>query len=337
MYDDQPPFGADEKCKAAHFGRHPLGRSVLGTVQSITDLPVERHAAILRIAATAPATSSLVAAGPRSTSRRWWKRPSASAAPGPASSASRDMPPAAAAPGLSSACTRKSPRSNMCCNWPPGPAAADDDRYAAKMLATIARRRLRQPALLGPGRQRAGRTGLAGAPRLSRRRVVHDVHVLRGRAGCKTISSASPKSTPTPSATASPTPSCCKPRAKSTPASCSPASARGAGCSRVGGNWIQRARISHRATRPGRHRRGDLDDLAARAEPAIRCRSTTTLAIGPAAAPARAALIAAGRASTPVALASRRCVRRRDSAMHQPQIGLRLHGRWPTIRPITIH
>jgi predicted Zn-dependent peptidase len=41
MYDDQPPFGADDKCKAAHFGSHPLGRSVLGTVQSIADLPVD--------------------------------------------------------------------------------------------------------------------------------------------------------------------------------------------------------------------------------------------------------------------------------------------------------
>jgi predicted Zn-dependent peptidase len=41
MYDDQPPFGADDKCKAAYFGRHPLGRSVLGTVESISDLSVE--------------------------------------------------------------------------------------------------------------------------------------------------------------------------------------------------------------------------------------------------------------------------------------------------------
>ena len=32
MYEDQPPFGADDKCKAVHFGAHPLGRSVLGTV-----------------------------------------------------------------------------------------------------------------------------------------------------------------------------------------------------------------------------------------------------------------------------------------------------------------
>ena len=40
MYEDQPPFGADEKCRAAFFGSHPLGRSVLGTAQSVADLPV---------------------------------------------------------------------------------------------------------------------------------------------------------------------------------------------------------------------------------------------------------------------------------------------------------
>lgn len=38
VYEDQPPFGADEKCKAAFFNGHPLGRSVLGTSQSVGDL-----------------------------------------------------------------------------------------------------------------------------------------------------------------------------------------------------------------------------------------------------------------------------------------------------------
>ncbi len=41
MYDDQPPFGADDRCRAAFFGGHPLARSVLGTVDSIRALPVE--------------------------------------------------------------------------------------------------------------------------------------------------------------------------------------------------------------------------------------------------------------------------------------------------------
>ena len=41
MYDDQPPFGADDRCRAAFFDGHPLARSVLGTVESIQALPVE--------------------------------------------------------------------------------------------------------------------------------------------------------------------------------------------------------------------------------------------------------------------------------------------------------
>ena len=40
MCEDQPPFGADDKCRAAFFGNHPLGRSVLGTMASIEALPV---------------------------------------------------------------------------------------------------------------------------------------------------------------------------------------------------------------------------------------------------------------------------------------------------------
>jgi predicted Zn-dependent peptidase len=41
-YDNQPPFGAHERCMAAHFGKHPLARSVLGTVDSITALQSEQ-------------------------------------------------------------------------------------------------------------------------------------------------------------------------------------------------------------------------------------------------------------------------------------------------------
>jgi len=41
MHEDQPPFGAEEKCRAAHYGAHPLGHSVYGTVESITGLTVE--------------------------------------------------------------------------------------------------------------------------------------------------------------------------------------------------------------------------------------------------------------------------------------------------------
>ena len=41
MYDDQPPFGADDRCRASFFGSHPLSASVLGTIDSITALEVD--------------------------------------------------------------------------------------------------------------------------------------------------------------------------------------------------------------------------------------------------------------------------------------------------------
>ena len=38
MYDDMPGFVAYEKMMATHFAGHPLGRSILGSVESISDL-----------------------------------------------------------------------------------------------------------------------------------------------------------------------------------------------------------------------------------------------------------------------------------------------------------
>ena len=42
MYEDQPPFGADEKGRESFFGSHPLHRSVLGTCESIEHLTSEQ-------------------------------------------------------------------------------------------------------------------------------------------------------------------------------------------------------------------------------------------------------------------------------------------------------
>ena len=38
MYLDNPMSVAYDAAKAAHFGGHPLGQSILGTVESITAL-----------------------------------------------------------------------------------------------------------------------------------------------------------------------------------------------------------------------------------------------------------------------------------------------------------
>ena len=61
-YEDQPPFGAHEKCMAAHFGSHPLGRSILGTVESVTRLTCDRMMDYFR-QRYSPRNIVLVAAG----------------------------------------------------------------------------------------------------------------------------------------------------------------------------------------------------------------------------------------------------------------------------------
>jgi predicted Zn-dependent peptidase len=41
MYDDQPPYGGYERIMAEYFGDHPLGQSVLGTVDTVSALTAE--------------------------------------------------------------------------------------------------------------------------------------------------------------------------------------------------------------------------------------------------------------------------------------------------------
>jgi len=138
MYDDQPPFGADERVRAAFFGRHPLARSVLGTVESIGALPVDamrdyhrrRYAPGSMVLAAAGAVDfpGLVA-GARRLCGDWEPQAAASrivqapAAPAGGDSLERLVRPAAA---LAYA-TRLSP----------GPAESHADRFAAKLLATV--------------------------------------------------------------------------------------------------------------------------------------------------------------------------------------------------------
>ncbi|MBI3839564.1 MAG: insulinase family protein [Planctomycetia bacterium] len=134
MYEDQPPFGADDKCKAAHFGSHPLGRSVLGTVQSITDLRVE---AMRRYFETryAPDNMTLVGAGRIDfntlvDTADWlcgkWK---------PMHAPRETL---AAAPHRGFECLKKDTATlEYVLQLAGGPASTDSDRYAAKVLATV--------------------------------------------------------------------------------------------------------------------------------------------------------------------------------------------------------
>lgn len=42
MYDDQPPYGAFERAMELFFAGHPLSRRVLGTIETVSELTVER-------------------------------------------------------------------------------------------------------------------------------------------------------------------------------------------------------------------------------------------------------------------------------------------------------
>lgn len=137
MYDDQPPFGADERCRAAFFGGHPLARSVLGTVATIEKLPVEamrdyhrlRYAPgnIVLAASGAVDFAALVAEARRLCDD--WE---------PVNLPDRRAP---LAPGTGPSDTQRIVRPEAALEYvvrmSAGPAGSDDARFAAKMLAII--------------------------------------------------------------------------------------------------------------------------------------------------------------------------------------------------------
>ena len=61
-YEDQPPFGAHEKCMAEYFDSHPLGNSILGTVGTVGALTAEQMMDYFR-ARYSPKNIALVATG----------------------------------------------------------------------------------------------------------------------------------------------------------------------------------------------------------------------------------------------------------------------------------
>lgn len=133
-YEDQPPFGAFEKCMAAHFGQHPLGRSVLGTTESVGGLTSgqmrnyfeQRYSPgnIVLVGSGNVDFDQLVADADRQCGQ--WQ----------AFDVSRDKRRA----GEHSSITKLAKDSAVqeyIVQITNGPAAEDEDRYAARLLATI--------------------------------------------------------------------------------------------------------------------------------------------------------------------------------------------------------
>jgi predicted Zn-dependent peptidase len=134
MYEDQPPFGADDKCRAAHFGSHPLGHSVLGTIQSVTDLSVDAMRRYFENRYS-PGNIALVGAG-RIDFDALVGAATRICGPWTPLEASRDT--TAAPPHRGFSCMHKDTATlEYVLQLANGPEARDSDRYAAKVLATI--------------------------------------------------------------------------------------------------------------------------------------------------------------------------------------------------------
>jgi len=134
MYQDQPPFGADDLCKATHFVGHPLGQSVLGTLDSVGRLPVDKMRAYFE-RRYSPENIALVAAGKvdfdalvKLADKQCgaWKNVGAT----------RKI--IEAPPHCGFECIQKEGVTQQyVIQLANGPSATADDRFAAKLLATI--------------------------------------------------------------------------------------------------------------------------------------------------------------------------------------------------------
>lgn len=133
-YEDQPPYGARDRCMAAHFQSHPLSRIVLGTAQSVEALTRQQMLDYFR-QRYSPGNIAVVAAGnvdfPRLVElvERQCGGWQAFAAP---------RAPLRAGPhrGLEVYCKETSNQEYVV-QLANGPATEDDDRYAARILATV--------------------------------------------------------------------------------------------------------------------------------------------------------------------------------------------------------
>ncbi len=134
MYEDQPPFGADEKCEAAHYGDHPLAHSVLGTVESVGKLPVEAMRAYFE-RRYSPGNLALAAAGNVDFDAlvRMAERYCGAWTPCPAERALRPAGPHSEFKVIH----KDSSSLEYVLQLSPAPGAVDEARYAAKILATV--------------------------------------------------------------------------------------------------------------------------------------------------------------------------------------------------------
>ena len=133
-YEDQPPFGAHEKCMTFHFGAHPLARSVLGTTESVSGLSRDQMRDYFEHRYS-PGNIVLAAAG-RVDFDRLVEQASQYCGSWPSFTTSRDTPPSPEHDGLQ-VIHNGLARQQYVVQIANGPSSEDDDRFAARLLATV--------------------------------------------------------------------------------------------------------------------------------------------------------------------------------------------------------
>ena len=137
MYDDQPPFGADDRCRALFFKNHPLAQSVLGSTSSIESLQVEamreyhqqRYSSNNLVLAASGAVDfeSLIKSAHRLCGE--WK-------PSPPSNRKVSFS-SSQCEAVTDVITREQAALEYAVRMSPGPAEDTNDRFAAKLLAMV--------------------------------------------------------------------------------------------------------------------------------------------------------------------------------------------------------
>lgn len=134
MYLDQPPFGMDDRIKELHLGKHPLAKSVLGTSTSITDLPRDKMHAYF--ASRYSPGNVFVAAAGKVDFEALVEQVAARCGDWQRQAAPRAVPRAASTKKFELV-HRPTTTQEYVLQLADAPASEDDDRYAAKLLATI--------------------------------------------------------------------------------------------------------------------------------------------------------------------------------------------------------
>ena len=133
-YEDQPPFGAFEKCMRAHFGEHPLGRSVLGTAETVGSLTSEQMRSYFE-QRYSPGNIVLVASGNVDFEQLVSDAQRNCGAWTPFHVAR--VTPRANEHSEFQVIKKDTAAQEYVVQITNGPAADDDDRYAARLMATI--------------------------------------------------------------------------------------------------------------------------------------------------------------------------------------------------------